>query len=360
MKLQKILFLIVLSVIWANCLSQPKSEEKRAIKEVILESYLGGAYNDNDVEAIKKGFHESFTTQVLNGNMYRVIPLQEWINGLNDWKKSRKNWNNNVTAEITVIGLEGNAAVAQVELFNKKIHQTTEFLSIYKFNDQWKITNKIFFRQLSASGTHRMGMGNIENQMHGYQHTRETGDQNLKRQAEQVMDAVGVKSGMIIGEIGAGAGRYTIHLAQRVGREGKILANDIYEDKLSLLREKCRKNNINNVETILATIDDPKFPDKTLDMAIMVLVYHMLENPVALLKNLKPSLKPGSKVIIFEPAYERMGQDDSHKMSMRSMGSMGKTTKEKLKEEAEKAGFELLEVKTFLPINDIYVLKIKS
>ena len=82
------------------------------------------------------------------------------------------------------------------------------------------------------------------------------------------MDAAGIKPGMIIGEVGAGRGRFTMHLARRVGPKGKILANDIDAEGLSYLRERCLRTGISNVETILGEVDDPHFPNEALDMVL--------------------------------------------------------------------------------------------
>ena len=64
----------------------------------------------------------------------------------------------------------------------------------------------------------------------------------------EVMDAVGIKPGMVIGEIGAGRGRYTIFLAKRVGEAGKIYANDIDATALAYLRERCQRDGIDHFE----------------------------------------------------------------------------------------------------------------
>ena len=74
----------------------------------------------------------------------------------------------------------------------------------------------------------------------------------------------------VIGEIGAGRGRYTVHLARRVGPAGKVYANDISESALSYLRDRCRRDNIENIEIILGEELDPLLPEKALDMVIMV------------------------------------------------------------------------------------------
>jgi ubiquinone/menaquinone biosynthesis C-methylase UbiE len=175
---------------------------------------------------------------------------------------------------------------------------------------------------------------------------------------EQVMDAIGVVPGMIIGEIGAGRGRYTVHLASRVGNEGKIYANDIDKDALEYLRQRCRHNNIQNIETILGEEVDPLFPEQTLDMAIMVWVYHMLDRPVPLLKNLKFGLKPGATLVILDPPDEEI--DAEIKQMKGKLDPDRLTIKERIETGADEAGFELVRMETFLPKDTIYILKIKN
>jgi tRNA G46 methylase TrmB len=77
--------------------------------------------------------------------------------------------------------------------------------------------------------------------------------QNSIQPPGKVIDVVGVKPGMIIGEVGAGTGRFTVHLSVRVGETGRIYANDIYQPGLDHLRDRCQKDGIKNVEIILAT-----------------------------------------------------------------------------------------------------------
>ena len=110
---------------------------------------------------------------------------------------------------------------------------------------------------------------------------------------------------MVIGEVGAGRGRYTLPLARCVGNTGKIYSNDIDENGLSTIRERCEQNGISNVETILGKEDDPLLPKQALDMAIMVWVFHHLNDPAPLLKNLKPSLKLGAPLVIVGPKTQK-------------------------------------------------------
>jgi SAM-dependent methyltransferase len=167
-----------------------------------------------------------------------------------------------------------------------------------------------------------------------------------KQPPEKVMDAAGIKPGMIIGEVGAGRGRFTIHLARRVGTEGKILANDIDAEGLAYLRERCQKAGITNVETILGEVDDPHFPEGALDMVFMVWTYHYFDQPIAMLKKLIPALKSGGTMVIVEPDPERWGD---HGISP-----------ERMRRDAAHTGFEVVRIDDFLPEDLIFILKIRE
>jgi ubiquinone/menaquinone biosynthesis C-methylase UbiE len=171
----------------------------------------------------------------------------------------------------------------------------------------------------------------------------------IKQPPEKVMDAAGIKPGMVIGEVGAGRGRFTMHLARRVGGEGKILANDIDSESLKFLRERCKSAGINNVETIHGKVDDPLFPKASLDMVFMVWAYHYFDQPVAMLKGILPALKPGASVVLVEPDPVRGPGGGDHGVSI-----------ERMSREASETGFELVRTETFLPEDFIFILRIKD
>ena len=105
-------------------------------------------------------------------------------------------------------------------------------------------------------------------------------------QPDKVMDVVGVKPGMVIGEVGAGNGYFTFHLSRRVGDSGKIYANDISSRALTSLSRKCDEEGITNIETIVGEVEDPLLPDDELDMVFIVNAFHDLGKPVKLLLSL--------------------------------------------------------------------------
>lgn len=171
----------------------------------------------------------------------------------------------------------------------------------------------------------------------------------IKQPPEKVMDAAGIEPGMIIGEVGAGRGRFTMFLARRVGTKGKILANDIDADGLAYLDERCRRAGINNVKTVLGEIDDPHFPRGTLDMVFMVWTYHFFDQPIAMLKKLLPTLKPGGTIVLVEPDPIRGPGGEDHGISP-----------ERMHRDAEQVGLEIVRIEDFLPEDLIFVLKIRD
>lgn len=173
---------------------------------------------------------------------------------------------------------------------------------------------------------------------------------NQRQPPDKVMEAIGVKPGMVIGEVGAGRGRYTVHLATKVGETGKIYANDIDNRSLEHLRDRCTRAGINNVEIILGKVDDPLFPKAALDMVFMVLTYHHLEKPIALLKNLIAGLKPEATVVIVDP----------DPVKDRDRGGRESTSEEKMRREAAAAGLEIVRVETFLERDNIFILRVSG
>lgn len=124
---------------------------------------------------------------------------------------------------------------------------------------------------------------------------------NASNPPGKILDAIGVKPGMVVGEVGARHGRIALPLARRVGPGGRVYANDIDAKALALLRARAEKEHLANLDTIVGRVDDPLFPKGSLDLAVMVWTYHELSQPAALLKNLAAALKPGARVALVEP-----------------------------------------------------------
>lgn len=173
---------------------------------------------------------------------------------------------------------------------------------------------------------------------------------NNQHQPEKLMDAIGLKEEMTIADIGAGRGRMTVFFSIRVGENGRVFANEIDETALNYLKERCIRNNMLNVTTVMGTVDSPLLPAGEVDIAFMLLTYHHLEKPVDMLKNSVHCLKKDGVLVIVEHDPERSGESGREVTSL-----------EKLTREADEAGFEIIEINKKLLVRDnIYFLKVKN
>ena len=169
---------------------------------------------------------------------------------------------------------------------------------------------------------------------------------NRLQPPDRVLDAIGVRPGMTVAEIGAGQGRYAVQLAVRVGRGGKVYAEDIDADALDHLRRRCQRWGLENVETVLGDVNDPKLPAGRLDLIWVVSSYHHFDDPVALLRRARAALKADGRLAIGEW------------ISIHEVGRHG-TTSENIIKQMAAAGYVLERIETFLKANNflIYVFR---
>jgi protein-L-isoaspartate O-methyltransferase len=109
-----------------------------------------------------------------------------------------------------------------------------------------------------------------------------------------------LQPGMAVADIGAGSGYYTELLAKAVGAEGKVYATDIQPGMLQLLRGRLRREKLLNVETVLNTSRSSGLPPGSVDLALMVDVYHELSEPQEMLRSLKEALRPNGRLVLIE------------------------------------------------------------
>ena len=158
----------------------------------------------------------------------------------------------------------------------------------------------------------------------------------------QVLDIIGAAAGMTVAEIGAGQGRYVVHLAARVGPEGKVYAEDIDGAALRHLADRCRRVGFANVETVLGDPADPKLPYGALDLIFVISSYHHFGDPVTLMKNARAALKPTGRLAIAEWVPRQEGRGEG-------------TTPEKMEAQMESAGFTLERIDKSLEANRLSI-----
>jgi SAM-dependent methyltransferase len=142
-----------------------------------------------------------------------------------------------------------------------------------------------------------------------------------ERQAEErpdlLMAALKVPAGATVADIGAGTGYYTWRLAQAVGPRGRVLAEDIQPEMLERLRSELARRGFTNVVPTLGSITDPKLPANSVDLVLLVDVYHEFSDPFEMLTALTAALKPGGRIAFVEYRAEdpRVPIKLLHKMS---------------------------------------------
>ena len=174
-------------------------------------------------------------------------------------------------------------------------------------------------------------------------------DRETWQPPEKIMDAIGVEPGMRIGAAGAGTGYFTFPLARRVGPEGIVFANDISVSSLDVISNRASAENLDNIEIVVGAVEDPVFPEKHLDMVVMVYVLHMLEKPVEFMRNVSKYLEPGAPLVIIERNTTReRAHYPSFMTNSQILGTM------------EEAGFKLTRTETFLPRDTIYIYEARK
>ena len=124
-------------------------------------------------------------------------------------------------------------------------------------------------------------------------------DRDAWQEPELIMDALGIADGAVVADIGAGGGWFTVRLAQRVGPNGLVYAEDIQPQMIESINRRVRRAGLTNVQAVIGTPSNPLLPGP-IDALLMVEVYGQVEDPVSLLRNVIPRLKPGGRVGIVE------------------------------------------------------------
>ncbi|MBM3809395.1 MAG: methyltransferase domain-containing protein [Acidimicrobiia bacterium] len=178
----------------------------------------------------------------------------------------------------------------------------------------------------------------------------ERAERESEEAPSKAIAALELKPGMAVADVGAGSGYYTSRMAKLVGTTGRVYATDIQPGMIDLLNRRVASEGLTNVTTVLGGVDDPKLPPQSIDLAIMVDVYHELQQPQVFLQRLKASFKPGGRLVLVEFRKEDPTVPilEVHKMSVAEV-----------KQELEAEGYRLDRVIDVLPWQHIIVLRVK-
>lgn len=156
-----------------------------------------------------------------------------------------------------------------------------------------------------------------------------------------------VSKNSVVADIGAGSGFYTFRIAPKVS-EGKVYAVEIQDDAIDYLKDKAAELKANNVIVIKGAEKSPNLPDGSIDLAIMVDVYHELLYPQEFLQGIKQTLKPKGRLLLLEYKQEDPGVaiKPEHKMSVKQV-----------EKELSANGFKLVQNGQFMPIQHFLVFE---
>ena len=172
-------------------------------------------------------------------------------------------------------------------------------------------------------------------------------EREAEENPEGALDAIGLKPGMNAADIGAGVGYMSLRMAKRIVPGGKVWANDIQPEMLVKLRENAARMGISNVDTVLGTASDPKLPANTMDLVLLVDVYHEFSEPQKMVRRIRETLKPDGRLVLLE--YRK--EDPNVPIRLEH-----KMTVEEVAKELGAEGFAMSQVIETLPRQHILIL----
>jgi SAM-dependent methyltransferase len=172
-------------------------------------------------------------------------------------------------------------------------------------------------------------------------------EREAEEHPDEAIEALNLRPGMTVADIGAGVGYMTLRMARKVGPTGHVYGVDIQRGMLDLLQKNAKAADLTNIESVLSDPVDPKLPEGRIDLALLVDVYHEVAEPQKFIRNLRKALKPDGRLVLLE--YR--GEDPSipinpdHKMTVAQVRA-----------ELEPEGFRLLTPIETLPWQHVLIL----
>ncbi len=157
-------------------------------------------------------------------------------------------------------------------------------------------------REHSRDGIGKFFMGREIAHVMGHQAAEwlERPEREEEEQPARMVDLLGLKPGDVVADIGAGTGYVSWRMAKKVGDKGQVYAVEIQPEMLEMIADKMKNRGVTNVKGVLGTIENPNLPPGSVDLLIMVDVYHEFSNPYEMMANICRALKVGGRVAFVE------------------------------------------------------------
>ena len=169
-------------------------------------------------------------------------------------------------------------------------------------------------------------------------------ERETEEKPQLVIDALEIKPGQTIADLGAGSGYYSFRIAPLVGPTGKVLAIDIEPTMLDVIAQRASREHVANIATVRSSARDPNLAPHSVDLLFMVDVYHELEYPYEVMSRVREALKPGGRVALVEYRAEDPAVQIKpvHKMS-----------EAQVRREMQAAGFRHVKTVRTLPLQHL-------
>ena len=154
----------------------------------------------------------------------------------------------------------------------------------------------------SADGIGKRYMGREIAGVMGWQGAAwlEREEREKEERGDLLMRELALRPGMVVADVGAGTGYYARRMSPLVGAAGSVYAVDVQPEMIAMLTDLAKKAGLANIKPILGAVDNVKLADASIDLAIMVDVYHELEFPYEVMESIVRALKPGGRVAYVE------------------------------------------------------------
>ncbi len=133
-----------------------------------------------------------------------------------------------------------------------------------------------------------------------YRRILEAESREIVQRRSDIVDAIGLRTGMVVADIGAGTGLLTTEIAQRVGTRGQVYAVDIVPEFLDLIRSRAAEQGLRNVTVLQGEEKATGLGPGSIDLAFMCDTYHHLEFPQAYMRSVFVSLRPGATLVLVD------------------------------------------------------------
>jgi predicted methyltransferase len=176
----------------------------------------------------------------------------------------------------------------------------------------------------------------------------ERSERETEEKPQLVIDALEIKPGQTIADLGAGSGYYSFRIAPLVGPTGRVLAIDIEPKMLEVIAERAGREHVTNIATVRSSERDPNLAPHSVDLLFMVDVYHELEYPYEVMRKVREALKPGGRVALVEYRAEdpQVQIKPVHKMS-----------EAQVRREMQAAGFRHVTTVRTLPLQHLILFE---